>query len=150
MARAEVSTASRLREVLVSSFSDIDQMRQFLVSCINSLRRVRQQGVVASFAKSEFDADIMDFVTIGKGSMGGKALGLAFMLTRLRDQCLKCQYEGLTVRIPRTYVITTDSFDDFVEMNDLRRFRTQGEDQEIAAAFRTAPLPENLVESYRQ
>ncbi|MBU0481224.1 MAG: phosphoenolpyruvate synthase/pyruvate phosphate dikinase [Proteobacteria bacterium] len=147
MARAEVSMASRLREVRVSDFATIEEMRRYLVSSINSLRRFRQQGVVAGYSAHEFDSEIMDFVTIGKGTMGGKALGLAFMLSRLRLKCLKCQGEGLRVRIPRTFVITTGNFDDFVEKNNLRCFRDNDIDHEIAIAFRQAALPDELVKN---
>ncbi len=145
MARSEVTVALRMRQASVADFADAAALRSYLVSCTRSLRRLRQQGVVVRFSEHDFDAGVMDFVTIGEGSMGGKALGLAFMARFLREGEDSCRIEGLKFRIPRTYVITTDAFDQFVEASGLRRFRDRGEDQEIAAAFRQVPLPERLV-----
>jgi CheY-like chemotaxis protein len=145
MARSEVTVALRMRQASVADFADAAALRSYLISCTRSLRRLRQQGVVVRFSEHDFDAEVMDFVTIGDGSMGGKALGLAFMAKFLREGGASGRIEGLKFRIPRTYVITTSAFDQFVESSGLRRFRDRGGDQEIGAAFRQAPLPERLV-----
>jgi CheY-like chemotaxis protein len=145
MARSEVTVALRMRQASVADFADAAALRSYLISCTRSLRRLRQQGVVVRFSEHDFDAEVMAFVTIGDGSMGGKALGLAFMAKFLREGGVSCRIEGLKFRIPRTYVITTSAFDQFVESSGLRRFRDRGEDQEIGAAFRQAPLPTWLV-----
>ena len=145
MARSEIAVASRMRQARVEDFADISALRGYLISCVRSLRSLRQQGVVVKFSRHDFDAEVMDFVSIGDGSMGGKALGLAFMSKVFRESGDFCRIDGLKVRIPRTYVITTSVFDEFVEASDLRRFRDKGDDLEIAAAFRQAPLPDWLV-----
>lgn len=145
MARSEVSVALKMRQSKVSDFADVAALRAYLVACIRSLRQHRQQGVVVGFAEHDFDAGVMDFVTIGDGSMGGKALGLAFMAKVFRENGAICQGAGRNFRIPKTYVVTTSVFDEFVESNNLRRFRDRGENQEIIAAFRQARLPEWLV-----
>ncbi len=145
MARSEVTVASKMRQTSVADFTDVTALRRYLVSCIHSLRIFRQQGVVVRFSEHDFDAEVMDFVTIGNGSMGGKALGLAFMAKVFREGGAANRREGLNLKIPKTYVITSSVFDEFVEASDLRRFRTRENDREIAAAFRQAPLPEWLV-----
>ncbi|MEN8142060.1 MAG: PEP/pyruvate-binding domain-containing protein [Thermodesulfobacteriota bacterium] len=147
MARSEVAVASKMRQAKVADFADVSALRGYLISCARSLRNLRQQGVVVSFSKQDFDADIMDFVSIGTGSMGGKALGIAFMAKIFRESGASCRIDGLKFRIPKTHVITTSAFDEFVEASNLRRFREEGSDQEIAAAFRKAPLPGWLVKA---
>ncbi len=150
MARSEVTVASKLREQQVGNFPDSEALREYLVACIRSLRRHRQQGVAIPFPREDFDAEIMDFLTIGDGIMGGKALGLAFISRYLRETAGQGWSDRLKVFVPRTYVITTSGFDEFVEAHGLRRFRAGGDDAEIAAAFRGAPLPAWLVETLRR
>jgi len=145
MARSEVAVASKMRARRVEDFPGVAALREYLLSCVHSLRRLRQQGVVVPFPENDFDAGIMDFVTIGDGSMGGKALGLAFMARFFRENRAECSPDDFRITIPRTYVITTNVFDDFVGANDLRRYRAGGDDPAIAVAFRQAPLPDWLV-----
>jgi CheY-like chemotaxis protein len=145
MARSEVAVASKMRQTRVADFADVAALRRYLLACIRSLRRQRQRGVVVSFSEHDFDVEMMDFVTIGDGSMGGKALGLAFMAKVFREGGAVSRATGPGFRIPKTYVVTTSAFDAFVEANDLRRFRERGDNQEIAAAFRRAALPAWLV-----
>ena len=145
MARSEVAVASKMRRVDVSDFADAAELREYLIFCTRSLRRIRQQGVVVRYSEHDFDPEVMDFVVIGDGSMGGKALGLAFMAKVLKESGAGFREKRRNFRIPRTYVITTSVFDEFVEANDLRRFREVGDDTEVVEAFRTASLPDWLV-----
>ena len=75
MARSEIYLASKFGKVQASEFSTVDEMRKYIISNIHRLRRCRQKGLVIQFSDRRFDPDIMDFVKIGKGSLGGKARG---------------------------------------------------------------------------
>ena len=79
MARSEFALASTFREVQASEFQNTADLRQYIVSGLHTVRKLQQKGVVAQFRAQTFDSDIMDFVKIGDGSLGGKARGLAFM-----------------------------------------------------------------------
>jgi hypothetical protein len=144
MARAEVALARRLHRDVLSSISDPAAMREDIVCKVHSLRKLRQRGVVVKFSSSTYDPDIMDFVTIGGGSMGGKARGLAFIWACLQgvsgeDSVLSL----LPVTIPKTCVITADGFDSFVAENNLQQNDTMS-DEEIAELFLDACLPARL------
>lgn len=108
---------------------------------VRSLRKMRQQGVVARFSATDYDNEIMDFVKIGAGSMGGKARGIAFMWA-----CLQGALRGdsvlsrHTVSIPKTCVITADGFDAFVVENNLSLDGAMS-DEQIADTFLDATLP---------
>ncbi|MBU0675154.1 MAG: phosphoenolpyruvate synthase/pyruvate phosphate dikinase [Proteobacteria bacterium] len=145
MARSEVKVASWLRDLKLADFPSVAELRTFLVSLIHGLRRVRQRGSVINFSEADFDPEVTDFVVMGEGLMGGKALGLAFMASQLRHREIPCGGSGGRIRIPRTCVITIDYFDQYIEANDLRRFQEGGDDEAIQAAFLLAPLPENLI-----
>lgn len=141
MARAEVALARRLHSEYIADITSIEAMREDLVYKVHSLRKLRQQGVVVKFKQGDYDPDIMDFVKIGGGSMGGKARGLAFMWACL--QGLYAEESILTrfpVTIPRTCVITADGFDAFVAENNLS-YQATLSDEMIADFFLDASLP---------
>jgi CheY-like chemotaxis protein len=147
MTRSEFTLASKFREVQASDFESVDDMREYIISNIRALRQWRQKGVVARFSRNNFDPYIMDFVKIGKGSLGGKARGLAFMSVLLKDNSrLNEKYPEINIRIPKTLVITTEGFESFVAQNRLERFAKEDfTDKEVTKSFLDAQMPEWLV-----
>ena len=146
MARSEIALASSFRDVQASAFSSAGELRAYIISNIHELRKLRQKGVVARFNAQHYDPEIMDFVKIGHGSLGGKARGLAFMSAVLhQNRDLHEKYEDITIELPKTLVVCTDGFESFIAENNLKRFADEGfTDKEVAAAFLKADLPEWL------
>jgi hypothetical protein len=146
MARSEIALASKFRQVRASEFSDVSEMRQYIISNIRALRKLRQKGVVARFKADNFDPYIMDFLKIGQGSLGGKARGLAFMSAVLeQNQEIHEKYSEIKIKIPKTLVICTDGFESFVTRNKLEGFAGEGfTDEEIKEGFLKAEMPEWL------
>lgn len=144
MARAEVALATRLHKEHVTA--NCKELREDLVFKVHSLRKLRQQGVVVKYASQQFDPEIIEFVKIGNGSMGGKARGLAFMWQQLQQWrgALPVLIEN-NVTLPKTCVVTADGFDDFIRINNLQ-LDTDMSDQEIAEQFLAAELPDWLCE----
>jgi hypothetical protein len=149
MARSEITLASMLRRVQVSDFKDVGAMRQFIIASIRSLRKWRQKGVVALFASENYDPELSDFVKIGHGSLGGKARGLAFVANLLRQSPgLVTRYPQVSIQVPRTLVITTTGFDEFVAANELESLLGGSlSDTQIARRFEAADLSEELIDS---
>ncbi len=147
MSRSEIALASKFREVQAADFGDVDEMRRFIISSIQEMRKWQQKGVVAQFKAHSFDAEIMDFVKIGLGSLGGKARGLAFMAALLeQNPSIYEKYPGIHLKIPKTLVISTDGFEAFVQASDLRRLAVEtATDEDVRQAFLDAPMPEWLV-----
>ncbi len=141
MARAEVALARRLHSDYISNIENVSDMRDDLVFKVHSLRKLRQQGVVVKFSHGDYDPDIMDFVKIGNGSMGGKARGQAFMWA-----CMQGGYKQgsvlseYSVIIPKTCVITADGFDAFISENNLY-YQKDMPDEMVADLFLDAALP---------
>ena len=147
MSRAEISLASRFREVKSSDFVRTDELRNYIIVNIHALRKWRQKGVVAQFKRHNFDADTMEFAKIGQGSLGGKARSLAFMSALLQQNPgVYEKYSEINIEIPKTLVISTDGFESFMSLNKLQRFAINDyPDEEIAESFLKAKLPEWLV-----
>ncbi len=149
-ARTEITLANKLRPIRNHDFLSVDSHRDYLISLIHTRRSRRQKGVVVNFEAGAFDLDT-EFFKIGKGSLGGKARGLAFManlLQRVTD--IHRKFESVKIFIPQTLVVTTDAFDPFVEENDLKRFATNAaSDEEVTAAFRNASFPQAVADDLR-
>jgi hypothetical protein len=109
---------------------------------IQSWRKRRQKGVVVNFDPGDFDPDT-EFFKIGKGSLGGKARGLAFVANLLqRLPAIQKKFEDVHIFVPQTLVVTTEGFDAFIEENNLKELaKTDMPDEEIAQVFHSANFP---------
>jgi hypothetical protein len=146
MARSEVMLASKLKPVRVSDFASLEALKHYLVRCIHDRRKGIQRGIITEMVEGRFDPDA-DFIKVGRGSLGGKARGLAFASTLLRTHPeLHEKFKDVDIRVPKTVAISTEGFDAFVAENNLRQFATREvSDAEIAAAFLNARVPDWLA-----
>ncbi len=142
MARSEVQLASRLRPVKTSNFKNAQEIKEYLVERILERRKGRQRGVIADFTPDAFDPEV-DFMKIGKGSLGGKARGLAFMTHQFRrNQNLQEKYDNVIITIPKTVVLSTEGFDAVVNDNKLKELIVCGcTDQHVIDLFYEARFP---------
>jgi DNA-binding NarL/FixJ family response regulator len=149
-ARTEIVLASKMRPLRYDDFSSVESHRQYLISMIQAWRKRQQKGVVTNFNAADFDPN-MEFFKIGKGSLGGKARGLAFVANLLqRHPAIHKEFEAIEIFVPQTLVITTEGFDAFVEENDLRELaKSAAPDVEIAEAFRAASFPQWMAEDLK-
>ncbi len=145
MARSEVMLASKLKPVKVSDFPNAGELKNYLVDCIHERRKGRQKGLITAFAAGSYDPDA-DFVKVGKGSLGGKARGLAFISTQLKEHPdFQKKYPQVDIQVPKSLVLSTEGFDSFISDNDLKALATsEGGDQQIAQRFLAARFPEWL------
>ncbi|CAN2041030.1 Phosphoenolpyruvate synthase/pyruvate phosphate dikinase [Candidatus Magnetomoraceae bacterium gMMP-15] len=146
MARSEIALAFKFRDVEFADFKNIEELKQYIIDNIHILRQRRQRGVVAQFMPNEFDSDVMDFVKIGNGSIGGKARGLAFMASLLQKNSeIHKKFPNVNIIVPKTLVITTDGFTSFITQNKLRYSElAKCTDKEITRRFLEADMPDLL------
>ena len=132
-------------------FTDISEapaVRQLIFDLIVKYRKMKNRGVVAIFKRDRFD-HYSNFARIGQGSLGGKGRGLAFIDSVIKNFPECDNFEGVAVQIPRTVVICTDIFDEFMEANNLYQIAlSDAPDEEILQAFLAAHLPENLQDDF--
>lgn len=149
-ARSEILLAAKMRPITYDDLGDAQTARDFLIASLRTRRRLRQQGVVVDFDAREFDPET-DFLKIGKGSLGGKARGLAFAATLLRrNPDLHSSFSDLDIMIPKTLVLTTDVFDTFIERNELRHLAGNAlTDDEIAERFLNSAFPDSVAADLR-
>ncbi len=148
--RTETVLATRLRDLHVDDFSDVEALRRFLVNLIHARRRSRQRGIVVDFTADDFDL-VTDFFKIGQGSLGGKARGLAFLLSLMNDNReVYRKYEGIILDVPQTLVITTEVFDEFIATNRLGYLAEETlSDREISTRFLWGIFPKSAEANLR-
>ncbi len=143
--RAMFPPAEVLKRVDVSDYKDMDEARQLIFDLIVQYRRMKNTGVVAIYQKERFD-EYSTFARIGDGSLGGKGRGLAFIGAMVK-RYPKLERENFAVTIPKTVVICTDIFDEFMETNELYSVAlTDVDDDTILKYFLRASLPTRLIE----
>ncbi len=143
-ARALFPIARVFRDLNVDDFESIEDVRRCIFAAISSFRSSKGRGIIAKFDKSSFDEYLM-FSRIGEGSIGGKARGLAFINSILKKNRLFGKFPDVLVTIPRTVVLSTDIFDEFMESNELYRLGlSNASDDEILQRFVSASLPGRL------
>lgn len=141
-ARALFSLGSIFTTADVADFKTVDQIRQYIYNEISKYRLNRGRGIITSFSDKNFDKYCI-FSRIGEGSLGGKARGLAFIDALLKKHQILYQFENVVITIPRTLVLSTDVFDEFMEKNLLYSVAlSTADDNEILEAFNRATLPE--------
>lgn len=146
--RAIFPVAEFLKQVTWESLQDIDAHRKIIFEAIVKYRKMKNQGVVAVFQRDRFDR-YSNFARIGDGSLGGKGRGLAFIDNMVKRHAEFEEFENATVVIPKTVVLCTDIFDEFMDMNNLYQLAlSDADDETILRAFLRAKLPDRLVEDF--
>jgi CheY-like chemotaxis protein len=143
-ARAIFSIAQLFKPMTLKDFHTTDDARNFLYYAISAYRLSKGRSIIAKFDRNTFD-EYKFFARIGEGSIGGKARGLAFINQVIKDYNLFHKFEDVIISIPRTVVISTELFDEFMESNNLYGIALQDvEDDVVLKAFVAAKLPERL------
>lgn len=143
--RALFPISEFLKHITWDSLQDVDAHRQIIYDAIVSYRRMKNQGVVAVFHRDRFDR-FSNFARIGEGSLGGKGRGLAFLDHIIKQHPELNAFDNADVMIPKTVVLCTDIFDEFMDTNELYQIALSDiPDEEILRAFLQARLPERLI-----
>ncbi len=144
-ARALFTIGKIFKALQLKDFGNIEQARAYIFDAISNYRTSKGRGIIASFDKKSFD-EYLTFSRIGEGSLGGKGRGLAFIDSIIKKHKLFDHFENVQITIPRTVVISTDLFDEFMEVNNLYKTGISSlSDEEILKQFVIASLPNRLI-----
>ena len=149
-ARAEFEVAEKLRFLDAAKIESVSDIRNYILGVLNDYFKKYQTGTILSFeglAKKDMENA---FIKLGKGSLGGKARGVAFMNAMISKAHLADKYEDMKVKVPRSFVIGSEVFEKFIEQNDLYSFISHGPSEaEIAKKFVESELPEEIKDNLR-
>ena len=146
--RALFPIADVVRRHTFDRIEEAPAVKRLFFDLIVKYRKMKNRGVVAVFEKDRFD-HYSNFARIGQGSLGGKGRGLAFVDSIIKKNPVCDNFEGLSISIPRTVVLCTDIFDEFMASNDLYPLAlSDASDENILEAFLAAELPSRLAEDF--
>lgn len=149
-ARHYFNLANTVENLKISDFSGPEEMRQHLIRILQDAAREERQGVVADFSVHRSDNFGHNFFRVGRGSIGGKGRGIAFINFLLAKDDFITERPGLKVAIPRTLVLGVDVYDRFMELNN---FSVRGQraftDEELTDIYLKAQLPPEMIEELR-
>jgi len=145
--RTEFTLASKLRPMTMSDFSSTEDTRNFIINSINThLIQVRSRTIHDHNSKH---GDV-GFQRIGRGSLGGKGRGLAFFFTRMPDLGLQEEFSEVEFIVPRSVVLATDIFENFIERNSLSHFvHEEHPDSVVNSAFLAGTFSDDILDELR-
>lgn len=136
-ARALFSIANLFAEKSTEDFNNIEEIRSYLIDTITNYRKTMGRVVIAS----RLD-EYAIFTRLGDGQLGGKARGIAFINSLINKHKLMSAWNNVILTIPRTVVLTTDIYDEFIENNNLYEFALSDvSDEEVIERFSKAITP---------
>lgn len=149
-ARGLFAVGKQVCPLTIKDDSDIEHIRAVNIKTIHDYRINQALGVVAKYHPDTYN-DTIWFARYGAGALGGKGRGLAFLNHILQKYDLYDRWENVRVLVPRTLVITTDSFDTFIHDNGLQYvINSDISDEEILSEFVASTLPQDLTEALRR
>ncbi len=144
-ARALFPIANLFKQFTREDFKNSYEIRTFVFEAIANFRISKARGVISKFNRESFD-EYFTITRIGEGSIGGKARGLAFLDSLIKRNHLYNEFDKVSITIPKTVVLGTDIFDEFMEENQLYQIAMSDDlnDTEILEHFVNARLPERI------
>jgi hypothetical protein len=140
--------ADILRQHQCKDVNGASEIQQLVFDLIVKYRKMKNRGVVAVFQRDRFD-HYSNFARIGQGSLGGKGRGLAYIDSLIKKNPVCDNFDGVSISIPRSVVLCTDIFDEFMARNNLYSLAlSDAPDDEILSKFLAAELPEKLIEDF--
>jgi hypothetical protein len=148
--RGLFSIARLFKQFSNDDFSSIAEMKDFVYQAIDLYRKGISSALIAEFNASHIDPKIL-FYRLGEGSIGGKARGLSFLNHLIATYGLTNKYHNVNVAIPRTLFISSDYFDEFIDINKLTDLvqNPSVKDEEIMKRFVSAQLPDKMIWNLR-
>ncbi|AFM41612.1 phosphoenolpyruvate synthase/pyruvate phosphate dikinase [Desulfosporosinus acidiphilus SJ4] len=148
-ARTEFECAEQIRRVDVSDFRSPEELREYILHVIQMYFKRIQEGVITDFEHSKMDMD-NSLLKLGSGSLGGKGRGVAFFNSILSQTEVFKKYDNIRVKTPQSFVICSDVFEEFLEINSLQEMAMVTEAEEtIAQRFLNAELPLKITNELR-
>lgn len=143
-ARTEFECAEQILQADAFDFQSPQDLRKYILDIIRMYFKRIQEGVITDFIQSKVDMD-NSLLKLGSGSLGGKGRGIAFFNFMLSQTKLFKKYEHIRIKTPQTFVIGSEVFEEFLEMNALQKMAVNTDNEEIIAKeFLSSELPAKI------
>lgn len=150
VARGEINIAERLIPFKTDEFANIGKIREICLNIFADVREKKNRGRIINFDPLMVTGNRY-IVMMGRGSLGGKGRGLAFICNMMENIDMKALLPGINVRMPATSIIGATEFDNFLESNNLYDIAYHQSDYNlIREAFLAAEINETVEERLLQ
>jgi len=144
-ARGEIQLAREIAPKKTSDFKDPESLRDYLVKIVKQLKYEKNKGKIV-----EFDDTLIleesNIIQLSPGALGGKGRGLAFIHTLIYNFDIANYVPGIKIKAPRTFIIGTNEFEDFLDNNKLRnKIFSETNYESIKKLFVDGKLSQQLV-----
>ncbi|MDP6010799.1 MAG: PEP/pyruvate-binding domain-containing protein, partial [Candidatus Poseidoniaceae archaeon] len=147
--RTEFDLAAKVRPMKLDDFDELEGVRDFLIHEIGEFLSNRRARQVRNYEKGL--EKVGGFQRLGSGTLGGKGRGLAFFYTKMPDLGITELFPDVQIVVPKSLVIATDVFEEFISRNSLEKYATdEFEDEEVKAAFLKGGFLEEEDETLRR
>lgn len=148
-ARTEFAIADEIRPMKISDYKEASEMRAAILESLEKYYIRYQRGVILDFGHSKLDIE-NSFNRLGSGSLGGKGRGVAFFNTLINGSDIQSKYPEVRIKTPRSFVICSGVFEEFIESNGLQEMAISSRDEEeISNRFLAAELPKGIMDNLR-
>lgn len=148
-ARGEIQLAREIAPKRISDFSDAESLRNYLVDVVKRLKYEKNKGKIVEFDETLI-LEESNIIQLSPGALGGKGRGLAFVHTLIYNFDIASYVPGINIKAPRTFIIGTDEFDDFLDNNKLRsRVYSETSYDTIKRLFIRGELSPSLISKLR-
>jgi hypothetical protein len=118
-ARGEIQLAREIAPKKTSDFKDPESLRDYLVKIVRQLKYEKNKGKIVEFDETLIMEE-SNIIQLSPGALGGKGRGLAFIHTLIYNFDIANYVPGINIKAPRTFIIGTNEFEDFLDNNKLR------------------------------
>ena len=145
-ARTEFELASKLRTIFVEEFQSGELLREYLLSNLSNTEEEEEKNYVANYSLKSKNNKKIIFSRLCGGSLGGKARGLGFANSMIKESGIKEKYKTIKIRVPKCVVIGTDEFDLFMKNNFLwEKALHLNDDKKLEKLFLRGTLSTDLI-----
>lgn len=149
MARGEIQLAKKIKPLKVEDFNCPGCLREYLLQIVDQCIHEKQKGKVVNFEESAL-LDETNVVSLAPGSLGGKGRGLAFINMLINNFSFNEIIPGIRIRCPKTAIIGTEEFEQFVMHNHLyETIYSETHYDKIKKTFLSGNLSEGLIKKLK-
>ncbi len=150
MARGEISIAKNLQNMQLEDFDNIESMRELLISSVKDIHMRKSKGKIIHFSEAYLEEE-PNITRLREGSLGGKGRGLAFVNSIIQNSEMNSMFDNVRISIPRTSIIGTEEFEEFLELNEIHYMDFELlSDEEIKRKFITLKLSQTLINTLKK
>ncbi len=149
MARSEIQLAKEIGNKETSDFETAEDIRTYLIYSLKEFMDDSPHGKVIPYSEEGFDEE-SNIIRLADGALGGKGRGIAFLNSMLNRFDFNSIVPNIGIRIPRTAIIGTHEFEQFLDVNDLHFVKEKDiEDTVLKSVFLKAKLSDTLISRLR-